>query len=309
MGDPPHASDAADGEDAVALRAARHPERLEEWFLVLASQGIAAQVRRVDAEFALEVAEADAERAREAIDRYERENPPAEVPARPGLAAAGTAAGDASPGVWAALGLLAFFAVTGPRRAAVRWFDAGSADAARILDGELWRTVTALTLHADLLHAASNALFGAIFFAAACHLLGSGLALLLVLLAGAGGNLVNASFHGTAHVSVGASTAVFGAVGLLGGAGVVRRRRGGARGRRAWTPVAAGLGILAMLGASERTDLWAHLFGLGAGGVLGLACAVRLEAPPRRGVQALLGALAALALLYCWAVALDATPS
>ena len=40
------------------------------------------------------------------------------------------------------------------------------------------------------------------------------------------------------HSSVGASTAVFGAIGLLGGVAWIRRRRRGQRGSRAWAPVA-----------------------------------------------------------------------
>ena len=43
------------------------------------------------------------------------------------------------------------------------WFEGGSADSTRILAGELWRSVTALCLHADVGHVASNALFGALF--------------------------------------------------------------------------------------------------------------------------------------------------
>ena len=47
------------------------------------------------------------------------------------------------------LELLAFFAVTGPRAAGADWFAAGASDAERVLHGEWWRTITALTLHAD----------------------------------------------------------------------------------------------------------------------------------------------------------------
>jgi hypothetical protein len=48
--------------------------------------------------------------------------------------------------------LVSFFAVTGPREPGAIWFDRGSASAQQILAGEVWRTVTALTLHADLAH-------------------------------------------------------------------------------------------------------------------------------------------------------------
>ena len=107
----------------------------------------------------------------------------------------------------------------------MQWFERGSADADRILHGELWRTVTALTLHADLAHVLSNAIGITVFLGALSSIMGPGLSSALVLLAGAGGNLANALIHGSSHVSIGASTSVFGAVGMLGGLGLARRGR------------------------------------------------------------------------------------
>src|SRR5207245_1142953 len=85
------------------------------------------------------------------------------------------------------------------------------------------------------------------------------------LRAGAGGNVLNAVLRGAHHSAVGASTAVFGAIGLLGGLqfGRKRRRRG------AWLPIAGSLALLAMLGSDREADIVAHLFGLLVGGVLG----------------------------------------
>jgi membrane associated rhomboid family serine protease len=125
-----------------------------------------------------------------------------------------------------------------------------------------------------------------------------------VLLAGAGGNYVNALFHGSFHVSVGASTSVFGAVGVLGGLGVVRRRRKGVRGRLAWMPIIAGLALLAMLGmGGERVDLWAHLFGFLVGGVMGVLVAFAVPRPPGLRVQWVLGGATLAVVLYCWTLA------
>ena len=201
--------------------------------------------------------------------------------------------------------LLAFFLVTGPRSPGVPWFERGSADAERILLGELWRAVTALTLHADLAHAVANALAGALFLSAVCAALGPGLGCALVLLSGAGGNLINAFVRGSGHVSVGASTAVFGAVGLLSGLAMARGRRREARERHAWVPIGAGFAILATLGtAGANSDHWAHLFGLLVGGALGMPLGFAVSRPPGRSIQWILGATAIAALLYCWARAL-----
>jgi membrane associated rhomboid family serine protease len=186
----------------------------------------------------------------------------------------------------------------------VPWFERGSADADRILGGELWRTVTALTLHADIVHVLSNAIAAAIFLGAVYSMLGVGLGSALVLVAGAGGNLANALLHGSSHVSVGASTAIFAAVGLLGSFGMIRRRRATPR-RRAWLPVAAALALLAMLGTGgQRVDVLAHLFGFLLGGVLGILFAFVAPDPPGLGMQWLCGLTTLALLIYCWTLAL-----
>lgn len=200
--------------------------------------------------------------------------------------------------------LLAFFAVTGPRDFGVHWFERGSADAERILHGEPWRALTALSLHADLGHVLGNAIAGTIFIGAACGALGVGLGGALVLAAGGLGNLANALFHGSQHTSVGASTAIFGAVGILAALGVARHRRRGISGRRALAPIAAGLGLLAMLGTGGRADLWGHLFGLVAGAALGLTGARAFTRPPGLVAQWLLGGASVAIFLACWSAAL-----
>jgi rhomboid protease GluP len=200
--------------------------------------------------------------------------------------------------------LLAFFAVTGPRDLGVLWFERGSADADRILHGEPWRVVTALSLHADLAHVLGNALAGTLFIGAVCGALGVGLGGALVLASGGLGNLANALFHGSHHTSVGASTAIFGALGILTTLGVTRRRRRGIGGRRALAPIAAGLALLAMLGTSGRADLWGHLFGLVAGAVLALTCARAFKGSPNLVAQWLLGGASVAIFLGCWCAAL-----
>jgi rhomboid protease GluP len=272
----------------------------DEWALALSAEGVAATVRRGSGGFELCVRESDAERAASIVDSYESENPPPppfEIePDQPGALNAALAAMGA---------MSIFFLVTGPRDASVRWFERGSADAERILSGELWRTVTALTLHADLGHVLGNALAGAVFLTFVGRSLGPGLAIALALVAGAGGNFINAVLHGTAHSTVGASTSVFGAVGLLSGRGVVSRGRIGARGHRRWTPFAGGLALLAMLGTGSRADLGAHLLGLLLGAGLGVLVALTLRRPPSNAVQWLLAAIAILSVLFSWELALD----
>ena len=150
----------------------------------------------------------------------------------------------------------------------VNWIELGNAHAEKILQGEWWRLITALTLHSGILHLVSNIALGGIFMVRLCRLLGSGRAWFLVLCAGALGNLLNALVQSPNHQSIGSSTAVFGAVGLLATINMLHYR---SNLRQRWPlPIAAALGLLALLGASgENTDIGAHLFGFVSGIGLG----------------------------------------
>ena len=185
------------------------------------------------------------------------------------------------------------------------WYGVGSAKAALILAGQWWRLITALTLHADWGHLCSNLAIGGIFIIFLCRELGTGLAWSLLLGAGALGNLVNAWVQAPGHSSVGASTAVFGAVGIL--AGISLLRQGQYRRKRWLMPVAAGLSLLALLGTEgKNTDIGAHLFGFIYGGCLGLIVEyllARLGRPGRR-LNAALALSALVTVLVAWWLAL-----
>lgn len=185
-------------------------------------------------------------------------------------------------------------------------FRAGAADARNILAGQTWRAVTALTLHADAAHLLSNAVSGGVVAAALCRTLGGGLAAVLLVAAGAGGNWLNAVLRGPGHVSVGASTAVLGGIGIVTGLACIRSWRLGTGLARAWVPLAAGFALLALLGATEdaRVDVGAHLLGFLVGGVLGGLTGVVLRRTPGRAVQRALGAAAALVVAGAWVLAL-----
>ncbi len=283
----------------IAVRIAPDRATAEEWALVLVAEGLSPRVRSAEEGFVVGVPAEEADRAVAALFAYEKESPAEPEDEEPPVGS-----GHMWMGFAVAVALLAFFFVTGGRNRADLWFMRGSADAERIVHGELWRTVTALTLHADVGHVAANAIAGAIFVGLVCRQLGPGLGFALVLLAGVGGNILNAALHGSLHVSVGASTAVFGAVGVLGGLDVVRRRRKGARARQAWMPVAAGLALLAMLGMGEQVDLWAHLWGFVVGGMLGSLVAFTVPVRPAARVQWALGGAALAVVVSCWVLAL-----
>ena len=166
--------------------------------------------------------------------------------------------------------LLIFYAVTGPWQDENRWFAGGGIDSVRILrDGQWWRLLTGLTLHAGPVHLLGNVCFGAVFVHYLCKRVGVGLGWSLVLCAGILGNLVNVLARVGDHQAVGFSTAVFGAAGILCG---LELQMGSRRG--VLLPLGGGAALLAMLGAGgERTDLGAHFWGLAVGCSLGVLVA------------------------------------
>ena len=281
----------------TAVRVTPERHQADEWAVVLAAGNIPHRLHPGLDGWALIVAARDAEAAREALDAYDRENiaDTADV----GADAVAPVRGAAVVGVAVGLLLVGFFAVTGTRASHSTWFERGGADAERIVAGEWWRTVTALTLHADAPHVVGNAVSSALLVGAVSHQLGPGVGLCVLLLAGAGGNALTAIAHGTRHDSVGASTAMFGAIGILAATRVVSRGRHPAA-RKLWMVGAASLALLALLGTSPGSDLLAHLFGLLLGGAMGLAAAPALRRPLRPPVQWALAVAVLAAVVGAW---------
>ena len=284
----------------VVLRVTPDSRLANEWALVLITQGLSPSLHHDEGGVVLRVPAEEAELALAGLAAYEKENTAPVQSQNRTDDFASLIAGIIVAGV-----LILSHAVVVKWKEAAPWFDRGSAEASRILDGELWRAVTALTLHADLVHLFSNAVAAAIFVAALSSLVGAGLAVALLVISGACGNLANAFLQGSSHIAIGASTAIFGAVGVLGTVGLVRRRREPGRRRGAWIPVAAALGLLAMLGTGTgRTDVLAHLFGFFCGAVLGIPVALFFPAPPGRLTQWTCAGATAGLLIYCWSLAL-----
>ncbi len=186
------------------------------------------------------------------------------------------------------------------------WTEKGRASAEHILSGEWARAVTALTLHGDYFHLFSNLAALWVFVIVVRQYVGMGVAWLIVLLAGALGNIMSAYFYATDHFSIGASTAVFGAVGILGG----MRTFEGFHERESWKrrlmPFAAVLALLALLGANPKSDVMAHLFGLVAGLGVGLLWAFVASAKivEKETIQWMAIGLFGSIVFVCWMVRL-----
>jgi membrane associated rhomboid family serine protease len=259
--------------------------------LVLEQEGIPHELRRVeDAHWAIQIDETDAAQAQAAIAAFERENP---LPVRP-PEWVHPITGAVATGVAFSLAVLAMYLRTGSEVAGSPRFERGSADAAAILRGEWWRSVTALTLHADAGHVAGNAVLGGLLLALLARSVGPGVASALMLLSGAAGTFAAAGLVRHDFVSIGASTAVFGVLGTL--AALPRHSR------RVWMPVIGGLALLALLGTSKRADVAGHLCGFVSGVLAGAA--VSLLPPLRnRAAQAGLAVVTGCVPVVAWLAA------
>jgi MYXO-CTERM domain-containing protein len=265
--------------------------------LVLQAVGIAHHEVASPGEHRLLVAERDARRAIDELRRFEAENA-ASAPDDRLEIRAGFRAGAL---LWS-LALVALYLADRLQAGSAPWWPAGELRAAAVRAGELWRVVTALGLHVDAAHLLGNLAFGALFVGVVCQSLGVGAGLLLTLLSGALGNLTAALLRGGAATSAGASTAVFGALGLVAALQWRRRQRRRASALRRWTPVVAAALLLGYLGASgERVDVLAHVTGFGCGLALGAAIEPRLErGKAGRASQLALGLLAATLVAAAW---------
>ena len=278
---------AAEVPTEAVVRASSDRGQAESWTLVLEAMAIPHRIVPTDAGFAVMVPPkmvAPAMAALDAQDKEAAEEAPREV--------APPDHGPSFVGMGMSITLVAFFVVAGPRTGPdlQGWFRHGSAVSDAIVrNHEVWRAVTALTLHADAMHVAGNAVASLVFVTALGRWLGGGLAVLATLLAGIAGNLLTAYIYKTSHNVVGASTSTFGALGVLGGLQFVRRFRVRTVGRfrRALLGIAAALGLLAMLGMGERSDVVAHATGTGFGVLFGALLGLGLKRPVRTFGQAL----------------------
>jgi rhomboid protease GluP len=237
----------------------------DEYSLVLEAQNIEYELRQSGELWLLCVAPSVLQRSYEEMDRYSiersvpRKSPQPAIEPHPGAAI----------GVFLYVFILLLVAYcAGNAMFGLSWLDIGSLDGhAR---AEWWRAFTALTLHVDQEHLLGNVLFGVVAGLAASRLLGPGVAWASIVAAAAIANCTEVLVTPVTHRSVGASTAVFAALGLL--SGMAWRQRLTLRERvwYRWAPLIAGICLLTLLGAgAAHVDVLGHalgfLFGLGTG--------------------------------------------
>ena len=140
---------------------------------------------------------------------------------------------------------------------------------------EWWRPFTSLFLHADLHHLLGNLFTGVLFAVFLSRSVGPATGWLLLLAGGTLGNTLSSlTAYPRAFTSLGASTAVFAALGALTGVGFVASLRlpSGHTWARVLLPVIGGILLLGWMGGGgEQTDVLGHAYGFAAGGTVGLA--------------------------------------
>lgn len=288
---------------------ARKPS--EERALVLAAVGIQSTLTPIRGGFVLWVGEADASRATAHLRQYDIENIPLPPPPPPPRL---------YPYAW--LGCLgyvlclmgvAFMISAGVVR--LDAFDVGSLSAAGIRGGQLWRAWTALTLHLDGGHLSANLGAGVWFGYLAARQMGVGSAWFLIVTGAALANLAEGLLAPIGYGSVGASTAVFTALGLMSAYSWRERYQLSQRWARRWGPLVAGLLMLGWTGAGgsseegtpvvTNVDLYGHLGGFIMGILLGATAALpRWRSLLDRIPQWAAGAAAAGSIVIAWTCAL-----
>lgn len=289
--------------DLLQLAATVPQSLARDCSLVLASVGIPHELRQSPELAEIWVDARDLDRARAQLSAYLRENmdharPAPELPRHP-HAAWGVAAYA-----------LVLIAVTGAalfRLGGRSWVDRGVLDAGLFERGEWWRVFTALTLHADLGHLLANLAFGVLFAWPASQFVGVGVAWLTIVLGSGAAYGLDMLIRPPTHSVLGASTAVFVALGLTSAFSWRRRaaRTAATLFQRA-APLVAGVALLAFTGAGgERTDLLAHLLGFVVGVAAGAGLAhSRLPRPGDPTPQWIAGSAALVLLGLSWLLAL-----
>jgi rhomboid protease GluP len=282
--------------DAPLAIPVRNRQQAMDWSLALASQGIVATILHDETagQWALQVDGPDGARALATLKQYHVEN-------------RGWRWEQPVPGTelrfhWGALlwclWLAVIHAVIANGATGLR--TSGMMDAAALRAGEWWRAFTAVSLHGDWAHLASNATTGFVLFGLVMARFGAGAGLLAAWLAGVAAYLPGMVIYGGDYRALGASGMVMAALGML-AADAASHSAGGFKSvKTAFAAIGGGLMLFVLLGSNPGSDLVAHAAGFVFGGLAGWLLA-------RVPVEKLMSTRARVLSLTCFVVPVAGT--
>ena len=237
--------------------------QIRDYSLVLLSQGIVHRfLRSEEGPFEIFVSPEFEARASEQLELYRKENPPKEE----------------NPPLPLSLSLQLAWVLLVPVVCTVldsgnfvdRMHFAGLSDASKVLHGQWWRTITALTLHGDARHIASNLLSGYIVLNLMSYRLPLARMAPFLAVASAIANFCVALTVQSDYRALGFSTFVFAAIGAL---AVIEFRlmpRETHGMLRRFAPLCGAASLAVFLGLGENADILGHAYGFIAGAICGL---------------------------------------
>ena len=269
-----------------------------DWSLVLVSQGIETTIDQSEdgSGWGLLVANQDYGNAIRTIRQYHLENrgwPWQQQVFRPGFLF------DWGALAWALLACLFFWLSTHTDLQS-----AGVMDGTAVAHGQWWRLFTAMWLHADLAHLATNATLGLLLLGLTMGRYGTGAGLLAAYLAGAGGNLIAGLLSLQTHRSLGASGMVMGSLGLLAVQSFSLWRQTPHAAKFILSGICGGVMLFVLVALTPGTDIMAHLGGFASGCMLGALLNVVPEIAQKPKANLLSGLVFALLVIVPWWLAL-----
>ncbi|MCF6248788.1 MAG: rhomboid family intramembrane serine protease [Desulfobacula sp.] len=234
--------------------------------LILTSQHIQTQVERRNSIFDIFVKENDIKKAHDATEAYFKENKPNTILQQLEQIPLSSFKSVTTFYIIGLMVLIHYLSHT--YRVHDQIILQYGSSALYILQGETYRAITALFLHADSRHLLGN-MAGMILFAApVISISGFGTGPFILLFSATFGNLLNAYLYRTAHLSIGASTAVMAAAGLLAAFQFTHKFK--PIRLNSLMPVFSGAILVGLFSHGERTDTWAHIFGFISGLLSGI---------------------------------------
>lgn len=283
-------------ETSPVLIPVKDRQQAMDWSLALTSQEIEVAIIETDeGKLALQIPAPDSVRAFQTLKLYHAEN------RRWDWWLAQSDSGPRfEPRVLFWLMALAFWHAIATRTYGVA--EAGVMDSGRFANGEFWRLFTAITLHNDLGHLATNITIGLLLFGLAGARYGLGWSLLATYLAGVLGNIVGWLVYDPPYRSLGVSGMVLGALGMLIARPLMGVNLPVFQRKRLLVALSVGVMLFLLLASSPNSDVAAHVGGF-AGGIIFGWCLRRMPTTLKsRSQNAALIIFAAL-VVGTWAMA------